>query len=74
MVALGTRDLLIIDTPDALLVAARDHAEQVKHVVARLDTLKTPQAVEHRRVARGRGAEYDGSVDAGGRFRSNASA
>lgn len=66
VVALGTRDLLIIDTPDALLVAARDHAEQVKHVVARLDALKTPQAVEHRRVARPWGW-YDG-VDAGERF------
>lgn len=66
VVALGTRDLLIIDTPDALLVAARDHAEQVKQVVARLDALKTPQAVEHRRVARPWGW-YDG-VDAGERF------
>ena len=40
VVALGTKDLLIIDTPDALLVAQRDHAEQVKDVVAHLSRLQ----------------------------------
>jgi mannose-1-phosphate guanylyltransferase/mannose-6-phosphate isomerase len=30
VVSLGTQDLLVIDTPDALLVAASSHAEQVK--------------------------------------------
>ncbi len=48
VVALGTQDLLIIDTPDALLVASRNHAEQVKQVVARLESQHTPQAVQHR--------------------------
>ena len=66
MVALGTQDLLIIDTPDALLVAHRDQAEQVKDVVAHLTQRKVPQAAMHRRVARPWGW-YD-SVDMGERF------
>lgn len=65
-VALGTQDLLIIDTPDALLVAHRDAAEQVKDVVARLEQANTAQAVSHRKVARPWGW-YD-SVDIGERF------
>jgi mannose-1-phosphate guanylyltransferase/mannose-6-phosphate isomerase len=66
VVALGTQDLLIIDTPDALLVAQRDHAEQVKDVVAHLSKQAVPQAGAHRRVARPWGW-YD-SVDMGERF------
>ncbi|MCM2347033.1 MAG: mannose-1-phosphate guanylyltransferase/mannose-6-phosphate isomerase [Acidovorax soli] len=66
VVALGTQDLLIIDTPDALLVATSSHAEQVKQVVARLESQQTPQAAQHRKVARPWGW-YD-SVDAGERY------
>jgi mannose-1-phosphate guanylyltransferase/mannose-6-phosphate isomerase len=65
VVALGTQDLLIIDTPDALLVAGNSHAEAVKEVVARLEALDASQAVQHRRVARPWGW-YD-SVDFGPR-------
>lgn len=63
VVALGTQDLLIIDTPDALLVAHAGHAEAVKEVVARLEALDASQAVQHRQVARPWGW-YD-SVDVG---------
>jgi mannose-1-phosphate guanylyltransferase/mannose-6-phosphate isomerase len=66
VVALGTKNLLIIDTPDALLVAHRDHAENVKEVVQILDKAQLPQAVMHRKVARPWGW-YD-SVDKGNRF------
>ena len=66
VVALGTENLLIIDTPDALLVAHRDHAEQVKDVVAHLSERRISQAATHRRVARPWGW-YD-SVDMGERF------
>jgi mannose-1-phosphate guanylyltransferase/mannose-6-phosphate isomerase len=52
VVALGTTDLLIIDTPDALLVAHTGDAEAVKQVVAKLESLDSAQAVQHRRVAR----------------------
>ncbi len=66
VVALGTQDLLIIDTPDALLVAHASQAEAVKEVVARLEAMDLPQAVQHRRVARPWGW-YDG-IDRGARF------
>jgi len=66
VVALGTQDLVIIDTPDALLVAAASAVEQVKHVVAQLEASSTPQAVMHRKVARPWGW-YD-SIEAGDRF------
>jgi len=66
VVALGTRSLLIIDTPDALLVADSSQAEAVKDVVAKLETLDAVQAVQHRRVARPWGW-YD-SIDMGERF------
>jgi len=66
VVALGTRDLLIIDTPDAVLVAHRDCAEQVKDVVAQLERLECAQASVHRKVARPWGW-YD-CIDIGERF------
>lgn len=66
VVSLGTQDLLIIDTPDALLVVNRSYAEQVKTVVDKLEALRTPQADQHRKVARPWGW-YD-SVDSGERF------
>ncbi len=66
VVTLGTKDLLVVDTPDALLVAHADYAEQVKDVVALLTTKGHSQATRHRRVPRPWGA-YD-SVDQGERF------
>ena len=66
VVALGTKDLLIIDTPDAVLVAARSAAEQVKSVVAALEADDRPEAVAHRKVARPWG--WFDSVEAGDRF------
>lgn len=65
VVALGTHDLLVIDTPDALLVADVGHAEAVKEAVAKLEALDASQAVQHRRVARPWGW-YD-SIDLGPR-------
>lgn len=64
--ALGTEDLLIIDTPDALLVVHGDYVEQVKHVVGELETQGCDPATAHRRVARPWGW-YD-SIDMGQRF------
>lgn len=65
VVALGTKKLLIIDTPDALLVVDAARTEGVKEVVARLEALDASQALQHRRVARPWGW-YDG-VDVGPR-------
>jgi mannose-1-phosphate guanylyltransferase/mannose-6-phosphate isomerase len=66
VVALGTLDLIVVDTPDAVLVAAVDQVEQVKEVVAQLKEQGASQAVAHRRVPRPWGW-YD-SVDMGQRF------
>ncbi len=66
VVALGTQDLLIVDTPDAVLVAHREYAEQVKDVVAQLEGTGCTQAAAHRKVARPWGW-YD-SIDLGERF------
>jgi mannose-1-phosphate guanylyltransferase / mannose-6-phosphate isomerase len=66
VVTLGTEDLLVIDTPDALLVAASSHAEQVKDVVAQLEARQNPEASLHRKVARPWGW-YD-CIDRGERF------
>jgi len=66
VVALGTEDLVIVDTQDALLVARAACVEQVKDVVGLLTREGHAEATEHRRVARPWGA-YD-SVDSGERF------
>lgn len=66
VVALGTSDLVIVDTPDALLVASSEKVEQVKDVVDQLKKDGKAQAVIHRKVARPWGW-YD-SVDIGERF------
>ncbi|HEY8242092.1 MAG TPA: mannose-1-phosphate guanylyltransferase/mannose-6-phosphate isomerase [Casimicrobiaceae bacterium] len=52
----GVRDLVIIDTADATLVAHRDHLQQVKDVVAALRTLGHESWRTHRTVARPWGA------------------
>jgi len=67
VVALGTTGLLIIDTQDALLVADRSAAEDVKQVVSQLEASHASEAVIHRKVARPWGW-YD-SIDTGDRFR-----
>jgi mannose-1-phosphate guanylyltransferase/mannose-6-phosphate isomerase len=66
VVALGTSDLMIIDTPDAVLVATVDKVEQVKDVVATLKKNGQAQAIAHRKVLRPWGW-YD-SIDKGERF------
>ncbi|WP_419902600.1 mannose-1-phosphate guanylyltransferase/mannose-6-phosphate isomerase [Kiloniella sp.] len=66
VVALGTQNLIIVDTPDAVLVAHRDKVEQVKEVVTKLEEKKLSQAVIHRKVFRPWGW-YD-SLDMGERF------
>jgi mannose-1-phosphate guanylyltransferase/mannose-6-phosphate isomerase len=67
VVSLGTDNLLIIDTPDALLVVQRDHVGKVKEVVTRLEKDHLTEAVTHRKVTRPWGW-YD-SVDMGNRFK-----
>lgn len=66
VVALGTNNLIIIDTPDAVLVADRSAAEQVKGVVEQLERCGSPEATSHRKVVRPWG--YFDSVEQGPRF------
>jgi mannose-1-phosphate guanylyltransferase/mannose-6-phosphate isomerase len=47
--AVGVRDLLVVDTPDALLVAARERAQDVKSVVQKLK-LTSHESVRHHRT------------------------
>jgi mannose-1-phosphate guanylyltransferase / mannose-6-phosphate isomerase len=63
---LGARDLVVVETDDAVLVAAKDRAQEVKEVVERLDREKRSEHVSHTRVHRPWG--YYESVDAGPGF------
>jgi mannose-1-phosphate guanylyltransferase/mannose-6-phosphate isomerase len=63
---LGLEDVIVVDTDDALLVAARGQVQQVKDIVARLKAENRPHASVHRKVYRPWG-NYD-SVDSGERF------
>lgn len=65
-VALGLDDVVVIDTPDALLVTTRDKAEQVKHVVDDLKARERPEVSDHRKVARPWGAFEE--IDRGERY------
>jgi mannose-1-phosphate guanylyltransferase/mannose-6-phosphate isomerase len=64
--ALGVRDLVIVETDDALLVADKSHSQEVKEVVETLDRKERTEHVSHRRVYRPWG--YYESIDAGDRF------
>jgi mannose-1-phosphate guanylyltransferase/mannose-6-phosphate isomerase len=64
--ALGLRDLVVVDTPDAVLVAPRDQSQGVKALVDALKDDSRGEATQHRRVARPWGS-YD-SIDSGERF------
>ncbi len=66
VVLVGVDDLVVVDTPDALLVARKQDAEKVKNVVARLGEQGHAEAVQHRKVIRPWGW-YD-SIENGQRF------
>jgi len=50
--AIGVEDLLIIDTPDALLVSQRERAQDVKAIVQRLKLVSHDSLRHHRTVHR----------------------
>lgn len=62
----GMRDAVVVETPDAVLVAHRDRIQHVKDVVARLKAEGRPESAVHRKAHRPWGW-YD-SIDAGARF------
>jgi mannose-1-phosphate guanylyltransferase/mannose-6-phosphate isomerase len=63
---IGADDLVVVTTPDAVLVMPRSRAEQVRELVPELKARGCSEASEHRRVHRPWG-HYE-SVDAGERF------
>jgi len=50
--AIGVQDLVVIDTPDALLVAHKDASQQVKDVVTHLKRSDVALAIDHATVHR----------------------
>jgi mannose-1-phosphate guanylyltransferase/mannose-6-phosphate isomerase len=64
--AVGVRDLVIVETADAVLVAHRSETERVKKVVEKLNASGRRESVTHRRVTRPWGM-YE-SIDQGERF------
>ncbi len=63
---LGLEDTVVVETADALLVAARDKVQDVRRIVARLNQARRPQATAHRLTYRPWGS-YD-AIDNGDRF------
>lgn len=66
LAAVGINDIIVVETPDAVLVASQKHAQDVKEVVHRLKKEKRSECQTHRRVYRPWGY-YEG-IDAGPRF------
>lgn len=48
----GVEDLVVVDTPDACLIAGRGRTQDVKHLVSRLKSGGRPEASAHRLVRR----------------------
>jgi mannose-1-phosphate guanylyltransferase/mannose-6-phosphate isomerase len=63
----GVENLIVIETPDAVLVADKTRSQDVKHIVTQLQTTKREEHALHRKVHRPWGW-YD-SIDEGGRFK-----
>ncbi|VVE73480.1 mannose-1-phosphate guanylyltransferase/mannose-6-phosphate isomerase [Pandoraea captiosa] len=63
---IGLDDVVIVETADAVLVAHRDRAQDVKKIVERLNATGRQESVTHRRVVRPWGT-YEG-IDQGDRF------
>lgn len=64
--SVGLRDVVIVETSDAVLVAHRDRAQDVKKIVGALKAQKRSEHLMHRRVYRPWGW-YEG-LDSGQRF------
>lgn len=64
--ALGLKDVIVVDTADAVLVAAKDRVQDVKELVAALQAKGREELIHHRRVYRPWG--WYESIDAGDRF------
>ena len=65
--AVGVSNLIVVETPDAVLVADRSQSQNVKKLVQQLETKKREELTLHRKVHRPWGW-YD-SIDEGERFK-----
>jgi mannose-1-phosphate guanylyltransferase / mannose-6-phosphate isomerase len=63
----GVSNLVVVETPDAILVADKSRSQDVKHIVNALTSQKREEHTLHRKVHRPWGW-YD-SIDEGGRFK-----
>ena len=64
--AVGLEDVIVVETPDAVLAASRERVEDVRALVERLKSENRPERENHRRVHRPWGW-YD-VIDSGPRF------
>lgn len=62
----GLQDTVVVETPDAVLVAHKSRMQEIKNVVARLKQEDRSEANAHRKIYRPWG--YYDSIDAGSRF------
>ena len=63
----GVENLIVVETPDAVLIADKTRSQDVKHIVTQLQKTKREEHNLHRKVHRPWGW-YD-SIDQGGRFK-----
>ncbi len=66
LATVGLDDVVVIETPDAVLVARKDRAQDIKHIVQRLKQEQREEHRTHRKVYRPWGS-YEG-LDMGDRF------
>lgn len=66
---LGVDNLMIINTPDAVLVADKNQAQQVKSIIAQIEKQKRKEHLQHREIYRPWGC-YD-AIDDGDRYQVN---
>ncbi len=50
--AIGVKDLIIIETSDAILIARKNNSQEVKHIVNKLRQLKINEGQEHKKIYR----------------------
>ena len=67
VVGIGLKDTVVVETPDAILVADRSESQKVREMVEQLKARGRPEHKLHRRVHRPWGTYED--VDSGERFR-----
>ncbi|MGV3526655.1 MAG: mannose-1-phosphate guanylyltransferase/mannose-6-phosphate isomerase [Candidatus Sericytochromatia bacterium] len=66
LAVVGVDNLLVVETPDAVLVAPRERAQEVRQLVTALKDQQRPETENHRKVARPWG--FYETVDRGERF------